>query len=65
VGKWGVERGSIPDSFDYATVPGLRNESRQKLIHHRPENLAQASRISGVSPADISLLIVALASRNV
>ncbi|MCB1107947.1 MAG: tRNA uridine-5-carboxymethylaminomethyl(34) synthesis enzyme MnmG [Chlamydiia bacterium] len=51
---------TIPDHFDYLNVIGLRNEAREKLIHHRPENLGQASRILGVSPADISILLVSL-----
>ena len=53
---------SIPDDFDYNKVSGLRIESRQKLISVRPQNLAQAERISGVNPADISLLMVNLTS---
>jgi tRNA uridine 5-carboxymethylaminomethyl modification enzyme len=59
-----IERISIPDSFSFKTVKGLRIESMQKLEKHRPETLAQASRISGVSPADISLLMVALSARH-
>jgi len=51
---------SIPDIFDYLKVVGLRNEAREKLSHHKPGNLGQASRISGVSPADISILMVSL-----
>jgi len=54
----GLEGKQIPDSFDYATVPSLRNEARQKLAKLRPATLGQASRISGVSPADISILTV-------
>lgn len=50
----------IPKTFDYLKVVGLRNEAREKLIHHEPTNLGQASRISGVSPADISILMVSL-----
>ncbi|MBD5092344.1 MAG: tRNA uridine-5-carboxymethylaminomethyl(34) synthesis enzyme MnmG [Clostridiales bacterium] len=50
----------IPDSFDYESVKALRIEARQKLSEIRPLNLGQASRISGVSPADIAVLIVAL-----
>jgi len=49
---------SVPMDLDYASVPGLRNESRQKLAHVRPSTLGQASRISGVTPADVSLLSV-------
>ena len=48
----------IPPGFDYGTVPSLRNEARQKLLKIRPETLGQALRISGVSPADISILMV-------
>jgi tRNA uridine 5-carboxymethylaminomethyl modification enzyme len=48
----------IPDGFDYKEVPSLRTEARQKLIKIRPATLGQASRISGVSPADIGVLIV-------
>jgi tRNA uridine 5-carboxymethylaminomethyl modification enzyme len=53
-----LEGKQIPDSFDYGTVPSLRSEARQKLIKLRPATLGQASRISGVSPADISILTV-------
>jgi tRNA uridine 5-carboxymethylaminomethyl modification enzyme len=44
--------------LDYASIPGLRNESRQKLAQVRPVTLGQASRISGVTPADVALLLV-------
>lgn len=57
-----VERIKVPVDFDYAAVKGLRNESAQKLKEVRPTNLGQASRISGVNPADISILMVALKS---
>jgi len=50
----------IPEAFDFLSVVGLRNEAREKLKHHQPSNLGQASRISGVSPADISILLVSL-----
>jgi len=53
-----LEGKQIPDAFDYSTVPSLRNEARQKLAKIRPGTLGQASRISGVSPADISILTV-------
>src|SRR6185437_8673170 len=53
-----LEGKQIPDSFDYSAVPSLRNEARQKLAKLRPATLGQASRISGVSPADISILTV-------
>ena len=48
----------IPEDFDYDKVYGLRIEARQKLTAVRPKSLGQASRISGVSPADISVLII-------
>ena len=50
----------IPKDFDYDSIKALRIEARQKLSEIRPLNLGQASRISGVSPADIAVLIVAL-----
>ena len=50
----------IPPHFDYSKIVGLRNEAREKLSFHRPDHLGQASRISGVSPADISILLVSL-----
>lgn len=53
-----LEGKQIPESFDYSTVPSLRHEARQKLAKIRPGTLGQASRISGVSPADISILTV-------
>jgi len=53
-----LEDKQIPDSFDYSTIPSLRMEARQKFIKIRPATLGQASRISGVSPADISILMV-------
>ena len=53
-----LEDKQIPDAFDYATVPSLRSEARQKLGKIRPATLGQASRISGVSPADVGILMV-------
>ena len=50
--------------MDYFAIRGLRLEAREKLAAVRPLNLGQASRISGVSPADIAVLIVALKSRG-
>lgn len=55
-----VEKIRIPTGFDFNAVMGLRNEARQKLLSVNPINLGQASRISGVSPADISILMIAL-----
>ncbi len=57
-----VEKIRIPASIDYLTVPGLRRESALKLQAFRPHNLGQASRISGVNPADISILMVRIAA---
>ncbi len=51
---------TIPHDFDYSTVIGLRNEAREKLQRVRPRSLGQAARVSGVSPADISILMVAI-----
>jgi len=53
-----VEDKQIPAAFDYSVVPSLRMEARQKLSKIRPATVGQASRISGVSPADISILLV-------
>ena len=53
-----MEDHKIPDDFDYDKVYGLRIEARQKLSKIRPKSLGQASRISGVSPADVSVLII-------
>jgi len=50
--------------FDYCQIKGLRLEAQQKLNKFKPLNLGQASRISGVSPADISVLTVYLALKN-
>jgi len=58
-----IESVRLPDSIDYLAVPGLRRESALKLQQFRPYTLGQASRISGVNPADISILLVLLASR--
>lgn len=55
-----VENILIPPGFDYHSVQGLRNEARQKLSKHVPRTVGQAQRISGVSPADISILMIAL-----
>ncbi len=59
-----LERKLIPSDVDYDSIGGLRLEARQKLGKLRPVNLGQASRISGVSPADISVLMVYLEMRR-
>lgn len=55
-----LEKKKIPQDIDYEDVHNLRKEARQKLNEVRPENIGQASRISGVSPADISVLMIYL-----
>lgn len=59
-----MESKHIPDDLDYEEIPSLRIEARQKLEQVRPYSLGQASRISGVSPADISVLLVWLEKRK-
>ena len=55
-----LEEKRIPKDFDYLAIKGLRVEAREKLDAVRPENLGQASRISGVNPADVAVLMVCL-----
>ncbi len=55
-----LENFRIPEAFDYADVPGLKTEAREKLAKIRPASIGQASRLPGVSPADISILTVML-----
>lgn len=55
-----LEQTVLPDGMDYFSVGGLRIEARQKLSNIRPKNIGHASRISGVSPADIAVLLVQL-----
>lgn len=57
-----LESKLIPDTLDYESISGLRKEAMQKLDKFRPRSIGQASRISGVSPADISVLLVYLES---
>ena len=59
-----LESKRLDDSIDYNSIGGLRLEARQKLTEIRPINLGQASRISGVSPADINVLLVYLEKKN-
>ncbi len=59
-----LEEKLIPSWLDYNDIKGIRIEARQKLIKQRPRSIGQASRISGVSPADISVLLIYLAGGN-
>lgn len=59
-----VDRIALPADLDYMTIPGLRRESALKLQQIRPVNLGQASRISGVNPADVSILMVRMAAKK-
>ena len=59
-----LENTPIPEDFDYAPLNGLRLEAREKLARIRPVSLAQASRIPGVSPADMAVLSVAVEAAN-
>jgi len=54
------ESKSIPADLDFASLSGLSNELKQKLARLRPANIAQASRLDGMTPAAISLLLVAI-----
>ena len=53
-----MEEHLIPEDIDYSSIQGLRLEAREKLQKIRPRNLGQASRISGVSPADTAALMI-------
>ena len=59
-----MEDRPLPEEIDYASVPGLRTEARQKLAAIRPLSFGQASRISGVSPADMTALMIYAESRK-
>ncbi|MBV8790750.1 MAG: tRNA uridine-5-carboxymethylaminomethyl(34) synthesis enzyme MnmG [Pseudolabrys sp.] len=55
---------ALPDDFDYAGLPGLSNEARQKLSTHRPRTIGQAGRIDGVTPAALTLLVAHMRRGN-
>lgn len=59
-----LEKVRIPQDFSFAGLPGLRREIIEKLMRHQPENLGQASRISGVTPAALQLMRVHLRDRG-
>lgn len=59
-----LERRAIPEDIDYAKIDGLRLEAREKLAAIRPQNLGQAGRISGVSPADVAALMLYITSKT-
>jgi len=60
-----VESRKLPENFDYTSLKGLRLEAQQKLNLFKPLSIGQASRISGVTPADISVLLIHLAQKNI
>ena len=60
MGRLSLEEKKIPESIDYNKIPNLASEARQKLAEISPTTIGQASRISGVNPADISILMVYL-----
>ena len=59
-----LEHRAIPEDIDYAKIDGLRLEAREKLAAIRPQNLGQAGRISGVSPADVAALMLYITSKT-
>ena len=63
-GYWKLENKLLPDDIDYRGITGLRLEAQEKLSAIRPLNIGQASRISGVSPADINVLMIYLVKQK-
>ena len=59
-----MEKKLLPENLDYSDIKGISLEARQKLNKHKPYSIGQASRISGVSPADISVLLVYIQTKN-
>ncbi len=59
-----LESKLLPDEMDYSKIPNLREEAREKLMDVRPRSVGQAGRISGVSPADISVLLIYLEQKK-
>jgi tRNA uridine 5-carboxymethylaminomethyl modification enzyme len=55
-----IEEKGLPETLDFSQIYGLSREAREKLLKHKPHSVGQASRISGVTPADISVLLVYL-----
>ena len=59
-----VQRVPIPPTFDFNAIPQLRTEAKEKLTRVRPQNLGQAGRISGITPADLAVLMIYLKEPN-
>ena len=59
-----LEHKLLPTDVDYKTIKGLRLEAQEKLNKHKPLNIGQAGRISGVNPADVSVLLIWLAGKG-